>query len=141
MAAKVGRPKLIPTPEAFWGLFLDYKIDAELNPVLVHDFVGKDGNSCHREKQRCLTMAGFENYLEDVYGIGAVQQYLENRDKRYDEFVSIVARVRREIREDQITGGMVGIYNSSITARLQGLAEKTESVVDNNVKLLNIDPL
>lgn len=139
--AKVGAPKRIPTPEDFWGLFEDYKLDVLLNPILVHDYVGKDGVSVHREKQRCLTMSGFENFLEDAYGIGAVQQYLENREGRYGEFVSIVARVRREIRQDQITGGMVGIYNANITARLNGLTEKTETAVDASIKLLNIDPL
>jgi hypothetical protein len=39
------------------------------------------------------------------------------------------------IRNDQIDGGMVGQYNSSITQRLNGLVEKTENKNENT----NID--
>lgn len=139
--AQRGRKKKIPTPEDFWGHFLDYKIDVEMNPFEEHDFVGKDASSVRREKRRCLTMEGFELYLYEHYDVRTVQQYLENRDERYSDFVSIVARVRKEIRRDQIEGGMAGIYNQNLTARLQGLTDKQDHNVRNNVKLLNIDPL
>jgi DNA polymerase II small subunit/DNA polymerase delta subunit B len=49
-----------------------------------------------------------------------------NRDKRYLEFTAICSRIRKEIREDQITGGMVGQYNASITQRLNNLKEQVE---------------
>lgn len=138
---KVGRPKAIPTPEDFWGRFVEYREHTKSNPIKVLDFVGKDGISVHREKERPLTIEGFENYLEDVYGIGAVQQYLENRGGRYTEFVSIVNRVRKIIRQDQIEGGMAGIYQQNLTARIQGLSDKVEQEVQQNIKLLNVDPL
>lgn len=140
MALKSKAPKKIPTPEIFFELFEQYKETVKDNPFLVHDFVGKDGDSVERRKEKCLTMEGFENFLEDVYGIGQVQQYLENREGRYSEYVSIVGRVKRIIREDQISGGMCGIYNGNLTARLQGLTENIEHKGES-VKLLNIDPL
>jgi len=34
--------------------------------------------------------------------------------------------VKSIIREDQIEGAMLGDYNSNITARVQGLTEKTD---------------
>ena len=46
--------------------------------------------------------------------------------KRYLEFTAICSRIRKEIREDQITGGMVGQYNASITQRLNNLKEQVE---------------
>ena len=36
--------------------------------------------------------------------------------------------IKKEIRENQITGGMLGIYNPSITQRLNNLVEKVEDV-------------
>ena len=139
---KVGRPKLIESPEQFWAHFLDYKIEVKMNPILVHDFVGKDGNAAHREKERPLTIEGFENYLDEEYDIsGGIQQYLENRDDRYKEYVSIVARMRRAIRQDQIEGGMVGIYHPNLTARIQGIKDRVDDEGDKNIKMLNIDPL
>ena len=139
---KVGRPKKIESPEQFWAHFLDYKIEVKTNPILVHDFVGKDGGAAHREKERPLTIEGFENYLDEEYDIsGGIQQYLENRDERYGEFVSIVARMRRAIRQDQIEGGMVGIYHPNLTARIQGIKDRVDDEGTKDIKILNIDPL
>ena len=134
-------PKAIASPEIFWALYLDYKTETKLNPILVHDFVGKDGKDVHREKERPMTIEGFENYIEDHLGLGTIQQYLENRDGRYGDYVSVVARVRREIRQDMIEGGLTGIYHPNLTARINGITEKTESTISQDVKLLNIDPL
>ena len=46
--------------------------------------------------------------------------------QRYKRFSTIVTRIRKEVRNDQIGGGMAGIYNPSITARLNNLVEKKE---------------
>ncbi|MNT91434.1 hypothetical protein D3C72_2325300 [compost metagenome] len=83
-----------------------------------------------REKPRALTMEDFENYVADIDDMPvALDQYFANRENRYTDFVSICSRIRREIRADQIAGGMAGVYNPSITQRLNGLVEKTESKV------------
>ena len=133
---------MISSPEEFWARFLDYELEVKLNPILVHDFVGKDGTSAHREKERPLTIEGFENFLDTEFDIvGGIQQYLENREGRYAEFVSIVARVRRKIRQDQIEGGMAGIFHPNLTARIQGISDKITDDGVKSIKLLNIDPL
>lgn len=118
--------KYIETPEKLWDLFILYKEGVKSKPILVHDFVGKDGYSVHREKERPLTMEGFENYLfrEDV--ISDVSDYFENKDNRYSDYIHICRAIKKTIRQDQIEGGMAGIYNPSITQRLNGLTEKVE---------------
>lgn len=92
----------------------------------VHDFVGKDGDSVFRKKEKPLTMVGFQNHLDDNDIITDVTDYFENKEGRYKDFVRICSRIRRKIQEDQITGGMCGVYNTSITQRLNGLVEKSE---------------
>lgn len=52
---------------------------------------------------------------------------MANREGRYAEFVPICRTIKQRIRNDQIEGGMAGIYNPSITQRLNGLTEKTEN--------------
>jgi hypothetical protein len=69
-------------------------------------------------------MEGFEIFCWDE--VGCVEDYFKNRDKRYDEYSPICSRIRKEIRQDQITGGMVGQYNASITQRLNNLKEQVE---------------
>ena len=48
-------------------------------------------------------------------------------------FLSIFAGIERAIREQQTAGGMVGIYDASLTARLTGLAEKKEVTMTADV--------
>jgi len=45
----------------------------------------------------------------------------------YDDFCEVCARIKNEIREDQITGGILSFYNPSITQRLNNLVEKIRS--------------
>lgn len=112
-----------------WELFEDYKKKAKESPFLEHDFVGKDGDSVFRKKERCLTLEGFENYCFEVDAINDLGDYFSNKDSRYDNYAAICSRIRRIIRQDQIEGGMAGIYNPSITQRLNGLVEKTQTDV------------
>ena len=59
--------------------------------------------------------------------ISDISHYFANLDKRYTEYVAICSRIRKAVRNDQIEGGMAGIYNPSITQRLNGLTEKTDN--------------
>jgi hypothetical protein len=129
----MGKHKTIETPEQMWELFEAYKKTVAKNPILIQDYVGKDGQMVYRERQRPLTMEGFENYCED--NICFVHQYFVNQEQRYGDYVNICSRIRRTIRQDQIEGGMASIYNPSITQRLNNLTEKTD--VTSNGKELN----
>ena len=121
-----GRKKNIETPLILWDLFIKYKTQVKENPIKVQDYVGKDGDVVWREKEKPLTMVGFQNYLDDNDIITDVTDYFENKDNRYKDFIRICSRIKRNIQDDQISGGMVGIYNPSITQRLNNLIEKVE---------------
>src|SRR3990167_1182577 len=133
-------PKKIPTPEIFLEMFEIYRFEVKSAPFLVHDFVGKDGNEVYRQKEKCLTIEGFELYIEAEFGIGQTQQYFENREGRYSEFVSVIRPIRKIIREDQIAGGMANVYNANLTARLNALSENIETKGESP-KIINVDPL
>lgn len=52
------------------------------------------------------------------------------------------ARLKKNVRADNIDGGMTGIYNTQLTANINGITSKTENTnINNNVSILNIDPL
>lgn len=122
----MSKKKYIETPERLWELFAEYKQWVKNNPILVQDFVGKNADEVRREKERPLTKVGFENYVANQGIISDLSHYFCNLDKRYSEYVVICSRIIREIQEDQINGGMVGIYNPSITQRLNNLTERTD---------------
>jgi len=89
-------------------------------------YVGKDGNRVEDYPKLPLTMEGFSVYCYD-HDIGTIRHYFSNTEGRYDEFCHICTRITEEIRQDQITGGLLGVYNASITQRLNNLAEKTQT--------------
>lgn len=121
-----GRPKLIDDPETLWGLFEEYKDLTKNRPILVQDFVGKDGNEVDRRRERPLTFEGFENHCAAKGVIQDLGHYFANTGGKYESFRTICSRIKREIRQDQIEGGMAGIYNPSITQRLNNLVEKVQ---------------
>ena len=135
----MAKKKYIETPEKMWELFQAYRKEVKENPRFVYDYVGRDGQQVKKPLEVPLTMEGFENYCHDR--VGCIHQYFANQDEGYDEYLSICSRVRKEIRRDQIEGGMVGQYNPSITQRLNNLKEQTESTVSQNIQILNVDPL
>lgn len=123
----MAKQKYIQTPEKMWELFTQYKKWANDNPILVEDYIGKDAVRIERKRQRCLTMEGFENYVAGIDGMPMdLGDYFANTNNKYSEYSTICSRIRRVIRQDQIEGGMCGIYNPSITQRLNGLADKQQ---------------
>jgi len=129
----MGKKKYIETPEILWQHFLDYKEYVKKKPIIVKDWVGKDAETVYREKEKPLTIEGFENYLEDKEIISHLSDYFANTNGNYSDYSTICSRIKRNVRQDQIEGGMVGIYNPSITQRLNGLVDKKE-VENTNVE-------
>jgi hypothetical protein len=135
----VGKRKYIETPEKMWELFLQYKDYVKNNPIIVKDWVGKDAVDVYREKERPLTLDGFECWCYDNDIISDLSQYFANTEQRYTDYQTICSRIRKAIRVDQIDGGMAGIYNPSITQRLNGLVEKSETTIKAEQPLFGDD--
>lgn len=133
-----GRPRNIESPEKLHEYFLKYVEETKAKPFLIKDWVGKDAFQVEREKERPLTMEGFECWLFDSGVISDLSHYFSNRNESYTEFVAICSHIKRVIRKDQIEGGMAGQYNPSITQRLNNLVEKTEDVTPPAPKKLII---
>jgi hypothetical protein len=122
----VGRPKNIETPEIMWQLFQQYKADTKSKPFIVKDWVGGMGKQVYREKEKPLTLEGFNVWCFEQGVASWLHDYFMNKEGRYKEFANICSIIKELIRQDQIAGGMAGIYNPSITQRLNGLTEKIQ---------------
>ena len=125
----MGKRKYIETPEKLLEYFEDYKKETKNNPIQVQDYVGKDAEMVYRTKERPLTIDGFEVWLFKKGIISDLSNYFANSDNRYSDYSTICSHIKKEVRSDQIEGGMAGIYNPSITQRLNNLVEKVQNDV------------
>ena len=114
------------TPEELEAYFEQYKQWVDENPILVQDYVGKDGTEVNRKKNRPLTFDGFEIWLRKNSKIKCCQHILDNVKSAYNDFIDVARYIKSSVKADQIEGGMAGIYNPNITARLNGLTEKIQ---------------
>lgn len=136
----MGKPKYIETPEKLWQLFVDYKAYVKSNPILIKDWVGKDADTVYREKERPLTMVGFECFVCDNTDVSYpdLTDYFEGKIESYKHYLPISSRIQAEIKNDQIAGGMTMIYSQSLTARLNNLVEKTETKIEGGLNIPDI---
>lgn len=125
-----GRPKCFESPKHLLEVFEAYRKECKANPIKKHIFVGKDGAPEWQFLERPLTMDGFEVYMFEHDICRDFGDYVTNSTGAYNDFSAIITYIRRQIRQDQISGGMAGIYNHTLTARLNGLVEKTETKGD-----------
>ena len=112
--------------ENAWNLYKESLKQEALEWVKIQ-YVGKEGQKMEDPLKLPYTMDGFEVYCYKNFG--TVEQYFKNKDNYYNDFVPICSHIKKEIRSNQITGGMLGIYNPSITQRLNNLVEKNETTV------------
>lgn len=139
----MGKHKYIETPEKMWELFEAYRKKVEDNPRVQYSLSNKTGKAEPVYLKVPLTLEGFYNYCAN--SIGCVKQYFFNQDELYNDYITICSRIKDEVRQDQIEGGMVGQYNASITQRLNNLTERTDITTNNqsitgiNIKIIDGD--
>jgi hypothetical protein len=116
--------RIFKKPEELWNAFREYvdwlKQEANDGAWQKTHFVGKDGEERKERMELPLTQAGFYAYYYKKYGKNIVQ-YFANQNGLFDEFKDVVFMIRQEVRDKQITGGLLGHYNANITARLNNL--------------------
>jgi hypothetical protein len=123
------RPKLIESPERLMQIFEEYKAFTLSNPRTKWVLSQKTAEMVAEPLRIPLTNEGFEIFCYKNYS--DVHNYFDNPDNRYSEYKTVCSHIKKEIRNDQITGGMVGQYNPSITQRLNALKEQTDVTSDN----------
>ena len=111
-----GRPRIAPgSPDELWEAFEEYKKKC-------HDDVRIDprtGAVTHRP----LTWVGFMAHL----GVGYRPAEFKDYYGKKPEFSNLITRISNIIECDQVEGAMIGDYNASLVARLNGYTDKTET--------------
>lgn len=122
----MGISKSIKTPKQLWTLFVSYKTGVKKKPRHRYVLSQRTGKMVKEKLETPLTKEGFYNFVANQGVVITLKDYFSNKDDRYSDFAPICTRIREEIRQDQIEGGLVGQYNASLTARINGLVDKQE---------------
>ena len=109
--------------EHAWTLYKESLREEALEWVKIQ-YVGKEGERVTDPLKLPYTMEGFSVYCYKNFGV--IKHYFQNTDGYYDDFCPICSHIKEEIRSNQITGGLLGVYNPSITQRLNSLVDKSE---------------
>lgn len=94
-------------------------------------YVGRNGERKADPLKVPMTFEGFKRYCRENHG--EVEQYFTNQDEYYTNFIGVCSHIKDEIRECQIVGGLLGVYNPSITQRLNGLTDKQDIALKTQV--------
>lgn len=127
---KRGRPPYFKTAGELWQAFVAYCDFVDQHPIELPTYVSKKSKIKGSESEgkggkvaRPLTLDGFLAF----HGVGSTwTQFSDYTDKRGEDFSLVISRIRACVRADQIEGGLAGIYNSNLTARLNGLTDRQD---------------
>ena len=131
----MAKHKYIETPEKLLEMFQEFKTFTKSNPRFRHQLCQRTGEMVKEPLEVPLTMEGFKVYCYNKFKV-TVDHYLKNSEGAYEEYRPICTHIKEEIRQDQIQGGMVGQYNPSITQRLNGLVDKTQTEQDGKIEVV-----
>jgi hypothetical protein len=118
--------KYIDTPEELWTMFQEYLNSLEvlemevphvkLGTVIIHT-------------QEPPTMEGFKYFGSNYFEIKGkdnvtIKHYIDNSNNSYDDYCTIVTRIKDYIYKHNFSRAAVGIYKESLIAKQLGLSEK-----------------
>lgn len=136
LRAKSGRDAIFTTPKMLWDSCVEYfeMIDCR-NDWDGQNWVGKDGVEVVVRKRVPYTLTGLCGFL----GVSSTyfSEFKKSQTFKSDpEFMEVYTRVEDMIKTQQIEGAMLGHYNPSLTARLNGIKDTTD-VTSNGEKISN----
>jgi len=130
--SKHGRDALFASPELLWESACEYFEWCNENPIIVTKSTSSTQGSSNevKEHQRPFTKQGLFFYLE------CSDDWLRNfRKSCSSDFLRVIHAIEQTIESQQIEHAMVGVFNSNLVARIQGI--KDHSDLTTNGKEVN----
>ena len=106
------------------------------------EYVGRNGQEVDTPLQVPITFEGFECYLWDLGIISHLSDYSANTNGNYDEYSTIITRIKQNCFVHNFKGASVGVFNHNIIARKLGLIDKQETKHEGEIvifKGINLD--
>lgn len=124
--SKSGRDKIFATPEDLWEAAVEYFLWADEHPLHKNDSIrngDKAGELIQTPVDRPLTIEGMCIF----FGVPSQTfvNYASNTGEYKDYFV-IATQIKEIIRDQKLSGAVIGNYKENIVARMLGMADKKE---------------
>lgn len=129
LRTKHGRDALFKTPESLWETACEYFEWCNDNPI--ESTVKKNSNTGFSDEiktfQRPFTKQGLFLHF------GCSETWLTNFKKICsDDFLKVIDAIEQTIESQQIEHAMVGVFNSNLVARIQGIKDSTDVTTNGN---------
>ena len=130
-----GRPPKFKTPEELEAKAEEYFRWCDDNPIRIYKRKDAGANQTAKSGSGVKSQEGeaFANRPYTLDGLGLYVGVVWKDFKTYhqdDEFSEVIRTLEARVRDQQVSGAMVGVYNSNLTARLNGIAD-TQNVNAN----------
>jgi hypothetical protein len=117
LRSKHGKDKLFTTPALLWEAACDYFQSCYDNPIIAEDNKGTR-NVNEVRLMRPFTRKGFCIFCD------ASEHWYENfKLSAPEDYQVIMRKIETIIDNQQYEGAIVGLYNSNLVARMQGLGD------------------
>lgn len=142
IASKVGRPpkfktalELAQVADAYFKECDDNPIDISTRKTAGAENSAKNGSKVKslEFKESVPTPYTIEDFC-DFANISNWTVFKQSDTARQPEYLSIIHAIENRIRGQQIRGSLVGLYNANLTARINGIADKTDLNVNAEQK-------
>lgn len=140
----IGRPTLFGDHKKLWEAAVEYFQWCDSNPLSRNEPVKFEGSMTVEaiEVGRPYTLTGLCIWL------GCSESYFRNcrSDKSTDEFLTVVDMIEQTVRDQQLSGAIVNIFNGPLVSKLQELVDKTdvttkgESIAAPAINIYNMAP-
>lgn len=142
---KIGRPAKFPTAEDLWREALAYFGWCDDNPIMTTNKRKKsrsetsESQSMEQEPvSRPYTLDGLCLWCNILTPWATFKRDCGRRADA-EEFAIVINACEQCVRDQQVTGAMIGVYSERLTARLNGITDKQELEVNSRQTNISFD--
>lgn len=116
----------LKTPEELLDLWNEYKEWRKNQARSVPTLNQRTGEVIYMLHFPPLTLDSFLVWTVNVkkWGIGSMDNYIDNQDGLYDAFRGVVTHIKKEAKSDRFDGAAVGQFKEGLINRFDGYSER-----------------
>lgn len=138
-----GRPPKFKTPEELLEKAEGYFQYCDTHPIEVWQRKAAAANQSAKNGSGVKSDEG-TMYIRRPYTLDGLGLWLEIYDWRHfrayhqdDDFFPVIRALEARVRNQQVSGAVVGMYNANLVARLNGISESVQVETSIPVKLVD----